>query len=81
MYKPYRVCAVLKGRVTALFWSEMGRDFAYFGRESGMIFKARECMNVFTLFPFQMGKKEREMCELINRFRWCSNLSNDDIIS
>ena len=58
----------------------MGRDFAYFGRESGMVFKGTT--GVYErIYPFQMGKKEREMCELINRFRWCSNLSNDDIIS
>ena len=24
LYKPYRACAVLKGRVFALFWSENG---------------------------------------------------------
>ena len=28
-----------------------------------------------------MSKKERGMGKLRNRFRWCSNLSNDDIIS
>ena len=39
MYKPYSVCAVLKGRVSALCWSGMGRDFAHFGRESDMVFK------------------------------------------
>ena len=25
LYKPYSVCAVIKGRVFALFWSEIGR--------------------------------------------------------
>ena len=33
------VCTVVKSRVSALFWSEMGRDFDHFGRESGMVFK------------------------------------------
>jgi len=34
-----QVCAAPKCRVFGVFWSEMGIYFAYFGLESGMVFK------------------------------------------
>ena len=41
---------------------------------------------MYLLFQFQMSKKEREICEFEMDFKkaffcYCSNLSNDDIIS
>ena len=59
-----------KGKVFAPFWS---KDFVLFGLVSGIVFKGTT------------GGYERIYSNskwiLRNLFCWCSNLSNDDIIS
>ena len=65
-----------KGLVFAPFWSEIGYGFR---GSHGSVW-------TYLSFPFQMSKKEREICEygmhfLEVFFCCCSNLSNDDIIS
>ena len=56
LYKAYRVSAVIKGRVSAL-----GRDFAHFCLESGMVFKGTT--GVYErIYPFNskwVRKKEK----------------------
>ena len=61
LYKPYSVCAVLKGRVLALFWSEIGRDFAHFGVESDMVFKGTtgEYERIYPFNSKWVTKKEK----------------------
>ena len=65
-----------KGLVFAPFWSEIGYGFR----------GSHRSVWTYLSFPFQMSKKEREICEygmhfLEVFFCCCSNLSNDDIIS
>ena len=57
--------AAPKGMVFVPFLSGIGYGFPG---------KLRKCMNAF-IISIQMNKKGR------NLFRWCSNLSNGDIIS
>ena len=68
------------------FGLKTGTLLAQFGLESGMVFEGTtECMNVSVSFQFQIGKKEREICEfemdLNNSFCLRSNLCNDNIVS
>ena len=61
LYKPYRVRAVLKGRVFALFGLKMGRDFAHFGVESDMVFKGTtgEYERIYPFNSKWVRKKEK----------------------
>ena len=47
------------------FGLQTGIHFAHFGLESGMVFEGTTGRSVwrYLAFQFQMGKKEREMCE------------------
>ena len=70
------MCAAAKGLVFTPFWSEIGYGFR---GSHGSVW-------TYLSFPFQMSKKEREICEIKMGFLevffcCCSNLSNDDIIS
>ena len=75
LYKPYRYVSPQNGCKFCPFWTGIGCGF--WGNDGSV--------RTYLSFQFQMNKKEREMCEceiiLRNLFCWCSNLSNDDLIS